>query len=342
MVLGKSLYGNNGALLLRRDSVLKQGYIDALQEMGFPGIYIDDEFSKGINIREVIDPEMRNNAIVAVQELFSETKFSEQKRAMRMARQIENIVKNIVAQILSSRDSVMNIAFLKTFDNYTYQHCVDVGVLSIMLGMELRMKRSTLVQLGKAALFHDIGKIMVPKNILNKPGRLTPEEFDEMKEHTQYGYDCLKHNLKQSKSIYNSALYHHEKFGGTGYPYGIQGDQIPFFAKIIAIADVYDALISKRVYKDGMVPSEAYEYVMNNGGEHFDPIIVNTFVRKIPPYPVGTSVVLSDGRNALVVKNRQSFMLRPLVKVITEASTNKYIDLAMDVDARSITIVGMK
>jgi len=342
MVLGKSLYANNGALLLRRDSVLKQGYIDALQEIGYPGIYIEDDFSKGIEVREVIDPEMRNNAIVAVQGLFTETKFTEQKKAMRMAKQIENIVKHIVTHIMSNRDTVMNIAFLKTFDNYTFQHCVDVGVLSIMLGAELKLKRSALVQLGKAAFFHDIGKTMVPKNILHKPARLTPEEFDIMKEHTQYGYDCLMSNLKQSKSIYNSALYHHEKYNGTGYPYGIRGDEIPLFPKIIAIADVYDALISKRVYKDGMIPSEAYEFVMNNGGEHFDPQIVNTFVRKIPPYPVGTTVILSDGRDALVVKNRQSFMLRPLVKVMQEPSSYKYVDLAMDVNARSITIVGMK
>jgi len=342
MTIGRSLYGNNGALLLKKGVVLKQNHIEALQELGYPGIYIDDEFSKDINIVEIVDPVIRNNAIVALQGLFSNTKFTEIMKGDQTVNEIEHIITDMIAQIASNTNALINIVSLKTYDDYTFQHCVDVGILSLILGKELKIGKSKLIQLGKAAFFHDIGKMFIAKNIINKPSNLTPEEFSEVKRHSLLGYDCLKNILKQPKGVCNGALYHHEKYGGGGYPKNISGDEIPFFSRIIAITDVYDAISSKRTYKDAALASEAYEYIMGNAGEHFDPQIVSAFMRKVAPFPVGTGVILSDGRKAIVVENKPDFMIRPLVKVLHECKTspNEYIDLALDANARSITIIG--
>ena len=342
MVIGKSLYGNNGALLLKSGAILKQNHIDALHELGYAGVYVDDKFSTGINIREVVDHSVRNNAIVAIQGLFSNTKFTEILKNEQTISEIDDIIACMVDQIASSQDAVVNVSSLKTYDSYTFQHCVDVGILSIVLGKDLKIRKSKLIQLGKAAFFHDLGKMFISKSIINKPSHLTPVEFEEIKKHPQYGYDCLKSNLKQPKMVCNGVLYHHEKYGGGGYPKNISGSEIPFFSRIIAVTDVYDAISSKRTYKKAMLASEAYEYVMGNVGNHFDPEVVKAFVRKVAPFPVGICILLSDGRKALVVENKPDFMMRPLIKILHEYENEPdiYIDLARDAGARSITIVG--
>ena len=341
-VLAKHVYGDNGALLLRFGVVVTQKHINALFEVGYPGIYIHDNASSGIEVPEVIDSKTRNAANAAVKGLFSTTKLAEVIKQPSLLRELEEIIESITNQIHENENEVHNIVSLKTFDSYTYQHCVDVGILSIILGKALKMSDSTLIELGKAAIFHDIGKMFVPKEILNKPGRLTGEEFALMKKHPELGYECLKYALTQPEIICRGVLLHHEQAEGTGYPKAVKADKIPLFAKIIAVTDVYDAITSKRAYKNAMIASEAYEYIMSNSGRHFDSSIVYLFVRRIAPYPIGGTVVLSNGKKALVVENNPAFMMRPLVKILTDndMDTSTFIDMALDASARSITIVG--
>lgn len=342
MILGKSVYGQNGLVLLRYGTPIKQSHIDALRRLGYTGIYVEDDLSKGIIIPEAIKPETHNRAQQVVKELFAGSKFAELYNTAAMVKEAEDVLEEVVSQIVRSKTMVANVNSLKTYDDYTHQHCVDVGVLSIVLGRELRLGRKALINLGKAAFFHDIGKMFVPKLILNKPERLNEEEFEEMKKHSQYGHDCLKYVLKQPKLIYESVLYHHERFDGSGYPLGSAGGDIPFFAKIIAVTDVYDAITSKRPYKSPMIATEAYEYIMGNAGKHFDHEVVNAFVRKIPPFPVGMIVLLSDNKRAIVVENRANSMMRPLVRLIdgVEIGQSDLLDLALDESSRSITIIG--
>jgi len=341
MVIGKDVYGNSGVLLIRKGNPLKQRHIDSLTRFGYPGIYIDDEISKGIDIPDVIDAITRNRASVAVQGLFAGSKFSGVINTVPMFRDIERILEDIVSQIIANKSIVFNMISLKTFDCYTYQHCVDVGLLSIILGKELKMKKSALVELGKAALFHDIGKMFISKNILSKVSQLSFEEYEEIKKHPQLGYDCLMNELSQSHDVCTGALHHHEKYEGSGYPNLASGDSIPLFARIIAVADTYDSITTNRIYKDSTIASEAYEYIMGNVKTHFDPKVVEVFVRRIPPFPVGSGVLLSNGIKVIVVQNRPNIMMRPLVKVIkeTESDTDEYIDLALDETALSTTIV---
>ena len=344
MILGKSVYDHQGTLLLRRGGTLKQSHIEALQNAGYPGIYLDDEFSKGLEVREVIDPVVRSQASAAVQGLFHSAKFKDFMKSAPVVEEIEEIINEIIHQISLKQDAVIDLINFKAFDDYTFQHSVDVGILSLILGRELKLKRFELISLGKAAFFHDIGKMFVPKNILNKPSALTREEFDEVKNHCQYGHNFLKEILKMPKYICDGALSHHERYEGGGYPHGLVGENIPLFARIIAVTDVYDAITSRRVYKDAMNASEAYEYVMSNVGKHFDPKVAAAFLYKIAPYPVGTLVLLSNGRKAMVMENTSSLMMRPLVKLVPEGTSEgepEYINLARELAARNITIVGL-
>ena len=341
MTIGKNIYGKNAILLLRYGTKVKPAHLQTLKRLGYPGIYIEDELSLGIDIEPTVNEVTRNNASKAVQDLFT-SKFNGTITHDAVIKEIEGILGDIVAQITQGSDAAANLAALKIFDSYTYQHCVDVGVLSIILGREIGMTKSSLIELGKAAFFHDLGKMFILKSILNKPARLTPEEFDEIKTHPVLGHDTLLGDLRQSQRIAEGALYHHERYDGSGYPNGIAGDKIPLFAKIIAVADVYDAITTERAYKRALIANEAYEFVMANSGTHFCPEVVKVFVRKIPPFTVGTGVILSTNALAVVVQNKPNFMTRPLVKLIKQNIFDEdiYIDLTEDADARSITIVG--
>ena len=338
MIVGKHIYGQNGVMLLKLGTAIKQSHIDALQRLGYPGVYIDDHISKGIDIPELVNPLTQNRARQVVKNIFTDSKLVRSSNVAALFKEIEGLITDIIEQILSSKTMVASATSLKSFDNYTYQHCVDVGIISILIGREFKMTRSQLEFLGKAAFFHDIGKMFISKNILNKPSALTEEEFKEIKKHPQLGYYCLETVLKQPKELCNCVLYHHERYEGGGYPDGLVGDDIPLMSRIIAVADVYDAITSKRVYKDAIYAAEAYEYIMGNSNTHFDPEVVAAFLRKIPPFPIGTEVTLSDGRRALVVENRPSFMTRPLVKLLHK--NDEFLDLTDDRSARSITIVG--
>jgi len=231
---------------------------------------------------------------------------------------------------------------LKVFDDYTFYHSLNVAVLSLVLGVALKYNKEELYKLGLAALLHDIGKVFIPKDILNKKGKLTDEEFEIIKTHSDKGFEYLKNTYNVPITTYMGVRLHHEKYNGGGYPLGKKGEEIYVYARIIAIADVYDALTSDRVYRKAMTPSEAMEYIMGNSGIMFDPNLVELFIRKVAPYPVGTSVQLSDGRVGIVVENYENFCLRPKIKIIKEKDKNiePYLIELRNKETMHITITG--
>jgi len=198
------------------------------------------------------------------------------------------------------------------------------------------------LDLGKAAFFHDIGKIFVPKAILNKPGKLTRTEMQVMRKHAEFGFDFTKVVLEQPAHINRSVFSHHERYDGKGYPLQLKGNEVPIFSQIISMADVYDAMGSARVYKKALLATEGHEYILGNAGHHFSPGLVEVFARTIAPFPVGMTVQLSNGLHAVVMRNNPNFMMRPLVRAFDERdpSDYEYINLATDMSALDITIVG--
>ena len=187
------------------------------------------------------------------------------------------------------------------------------------------LRRLILKELSAAGLLHDIGKLNLPLDLLEKAGPLSEEEYETMKTHSELGYERLKENINISSKTKMGVYMHHENVNGSGYPLGLRDDQIYMFAKIIHIADVYDAITSERPYKKAQSPKEAIEFLMNNAGKMFQPEYVKAFITYIPVYPKGRNVILSDGNVAVVVENRQYHTLYPVVRRLSEGET---IDLA--------------
>lgn len=345
MVVGKSLYDRNRQLLLGRGSIVQKSYIERIEKLGYQGIYIDDEISKDIEVKDIISDELRMKTVQVVKDIFIYSSMNNTNTSKQIAekmQQTKQLVSNIVEQILENNDTMVNLIDLKFFDDYTFFHSVNVTVLSVLVGTELGLDRSELYNLGLAALLHDIGKIFIDKEILNKKGKLSEDEYIQVKDHAKFGYNYLKETYDIPISSYVGVLQHHEKFDGTGYPNNKAKDEISLYGRIICVTDVYDALISNRPYRAALLPSEAMEYIMANGGIMFDLELTKIFARKVAPFPVGTYVKLSNGYIGIVVENYEEVCMRPKVKIILDNEGKKimprYLNLKDDKKLRSITI----
>lgn len=185
---------------------------------------------------------------------------------------------SILNEVSNNFDKIKCIDELRLFDEYTYSHTINVSSVSVAIGMAVGMKDKDLEDLALGALLHDLGKMKIPKEVLNKPSRLTNEEFELIKQHTILGYDIVLNEMKLPKNIAEVAKYHQEKYQGAGYPEKLKGDEIPIFAQITAIADVYDALVSERVYKKAMTSEEAFKLMLGEGEYSFNPFYLYEFV----------------------------------------------------------------
>lgn len=341
MVLGKNLYGRDQSLLLSQGQYIRESYIYRIRKLGYQGVYVHDGLSDDIVVESVISDQLKNSAVTAIKDVFITTKHSSDfsEESIEKSKQI---VEDLVDEILFNRNLMVNMVDLKIFDDYTFYHSVNVAVLSILVGISLDYSRSELYKLGLGALLHDIGKVFISKSILSKSGPLTGEEYVQIKKHPELGFNYLKEHYDVPSKSYLGALHHHERYDGSGYPMKLKGENISDIGRIIAIADVYDALISDRPYRKSLLPSDAMEYIMGGSGTMFDPQYVIKFMRKVAAYPLGTIVLLSNGLKAIVVQNFEDCCTRPKVRVIDEnGSGSGYIDLKDDLKSANITIVGI-
>lgn len=302
MRLAYNMYDADGHTLICSGSVLSEFYIKRLNEYGFDGVYVNDELSGDIIIEPVITPELRTEGLVNVRNCDVDG--------------CKGIARRIVEQVLHKGVLSLDLTDLRSFDGYTYAHSVNVAVISCIIGFGLKMDEESLEQLVMAGLLHDLGKLVIPPEILNKPSRLTNEEYEVMKKHSTVSYEIIKERWDISAQVKVAVLHHHENENGSGYPDGIDGEDITIFTKILHVADVYDALVSKRPYKNPYSPYEACEFLMGAGGIMFDPEVVEALLLYVPFYPKGTQVKLSDGREGIIVENSGTRNLRPLLRLL--------------------------
>lgn len=337
--LASDLVLSRNRVLLRKGRVLTDSLIKKIAGLGYQGLYIDDDLSKGLYVNDVISSELKMTMKNELQALLDNTNVNRPHFLQMRLKTLDKLLQYTIDEILHSSQVMVNMIDLRTYDDYTYSHSLNVAILSVVVGVSLGLNKKSLHHLAIGALLHDTGKMFVNKDILNKPARLTPEEFEEIKAHSERGYNYLCEYLDIPQHSKDTALQHHEQFGGKGYPHGLSGEQIHLYGRIVGVVDVFDALTADRPYRKAMLPSDALEYIMGGYNTMFDPVVVNALTKKVAPYPVGTCIKLSTNEVGIVVKNYENASLRPMIKLIEDGKpTEKYIDLAQDRAALNITI----
>ena len=352
MKIDQAVLDQKGRTLIARGAILDEYMIEALLDRGIMGVYTTDGQDKEeessqrqaqnqnidlaelpSNIRETIEREIVEDRPNVSLNDDVKNRVAEGISFLYNNVDAENFIdttNQITVELLDAIDSNQSIAVdvnaLKVSDEYTFKHSVDVATMSMLIAKQHGLSKREIRDVGIAGLLHDIGKQKIPKEILNKPGKLTDSEFDIMRKHSLYGYQMLREKRDISEQILLGVLQHHEKLNGKGYPLGIPKDKVFSYARIISVADIYDALVTTRPYKKAFSPREALEMIMAMTDELDIDVIL---------YPVNSIVMLSNGEKGRVVANSPQWVLRPKVVGLV---TGKIYDLAYDINCASIII----
>ncbi|MGB9849144.1 MAG: HD-GYP domain-containing protein [Moorellaceae bacterium] len=319
MILARPVYGQRGVLLLNRGVSLTSFDISALRRHGVLAVYVEGPLSEEElrGARTVMEEEIRVHTMNVVRS-WAENGL----RRANFASVVEQ-VKSVIDEILAGKMPAVALSEISAADSYTFAHSVDVCVLSVATGVRLGYRRDELLKLGIGALLHDLGKSRVPPEILNKPGKLTPSELNEIKKHPVWGYKMLREEMDEWVDSVSATvvLNHHERYDGSGYPRGLKGKNIHLTAAVCAAADMYNAITTDRVYRPALPPHEAYEMLMGAGGSALDFRAVTAFLSCVDPYPPGTLVRLSSGDIAVVLSNDPALPFRPVVLLVATGET---------------------
>jgi HD-GYP domain-containing protein (c-di-GMP phosphodiesterase class II) len=353
-VLAKTIHNASGNILLRKGTTITASLLEKIKAADIHTIYIDDGYSS-VEIEDIVKPELRYKAVKTIKETFKniendlkksltpDKKLRDKLQKKVMSKYVDNlkgIADSIIEDILKSHHLMVNVIDIKHLGEYTYEHSLNVAILSLIVGIELRLNKHELFALFTGAILHDIGKVFLDQEILDVGDGINPEDLAIYETHAEQGYNYLKENKGFAATAKIIILQHHEHVDGTGYPHGTHDESIHKNARIVAICNTYDKMTSDSKNSPAVPANEAIEYIMGNAGTKFDFDIVNTFVHKINPYPIGTLVDLSNHRTAVVVETNVDFPLRPIVQVLEVV--NKEVKKRELIDLLHITDITIK
>ncbi|EOD81171.1 HD-domain protein [Grimontia indica] len=335
--------------------IRRQETIDNLREKGVLFVYIDaDQITSDEDI-QYRETKVGKHSSVKGNDEFGAAKELVDKSKKQLSKLLNDVYENkpvdiepvkqvssdIVENIFERRDAVLWISGIREKSAYLLEHSMNVAFHLVNFGRYLELDRQTLEELAIGGLVHDIGKILVRDEVLNKPGKLSDEEFLHMKEHQTLSQPVLDSMIDLPKLSRDVSLMHHEKIDGNGYPNGLKGDELTLIGRMSCIVDIYDALTAERCYKPALSPSEAFKIMIGLTPFHLDPDLLKKFIRCIGFYPIGSVVELSNGRVGLVCKENPDDLMTPTVKMFYSAKTEsfrevEYIDLKKRPDLKII------
>lgn len=314
MMIAKSVYSSDGRLLLTAGTILSEGNIPKMKNMGIGSIYVCNPLFYDLEVPELINIDTRIMTIQALQSVVRRF----QKTGELDVEPLRSAVKLLVAEIIINREAMIHLIDLSTFDDYLIAHSVNVCVMSLLTAVNMEYTEPRLVDLAIGCLLHDIGMTTIAQDIQAKVGRLTPEEVEIVQTHTETGFSFVRKLREVSVPAAHIAFQHHERFDGKGYPRKLKGTEIHEYARIAAVADIFDALISDRPYRKGMLPHEAYEILMTLGGTFVDREIVDVFLRHVAIYPIGSVVQLGTKEIGIVSAVLPKMQSRPIIRLVTD------------------------
>ncbi|MBP2646002.1 MAG: metal dependent phosphohydrolase [Firmicutes bacterium] len=319
MKIAKPLFAADGKILLNAGLELKDSYVKRLKEMDVSFIYIEDDLTADIEVADVVSDKIRMEAVSTAKSIMDNVKVGKRVDAS----QAKKTANSLVDELCSNQGVLVNFIDMRTKSDYLFSHSVNVCILSIMTGISRGYDELRLRDLGVGALLHDIGKISLDPNLLNKNERLTEQELEEIRKHCQYGFETLRKNPEINLVSAHCAFQHHERYDGTGYPRGLVGDEIHEYGQIVALADVYDALTTDVSYRNAVPVYEALAIITSGVGKYFAPEIVTSFTSNIAVYPIGTVVRLSNNEIGVVVDITKEAIHKPVVRMIADAKKNR-------------------
>ncbi len=340
VLLMKGTYITRDMISLLKSKGIKNITVKGGDDVIEPGPVLPDEPFSDEKAEELIKNQHIGKALNELNEVF-DNNGEIRELSKHAVQQVNSIADDILVDIGNDSTYLGNqMIALQNYDDYTYKHCLRVSMLSTGIANELHLSQDDIREVIIAALLHDIGKSNIDHEIIAKPGKLTNEEFDKIKQHPYIGYQILKRTGGYGANILAGVLFHQEKYDGSGYPTGIAGKKIPLIARIITVADVFDALTSNRPYRKPWSVAETEEYILGGCGIHFDFDVASAFLRSFNPYPVGTVVSLSDGRHGVVIRHNSN-VLRPVVRIHDKTGSGEEIDLSNDFRFLSLMITGI-
>lgn len=326
--------------------VTNRQQVDALIRRGVLTVRVDLARSKLPGIEQVVSPSPAHSAGSARPAGSGEGRELKIRRLYQEARELQGkfirhlkagepiditplaaVAEEMVDTMFTHGDAMLCLARIRAKDAYLMEHSMNVAILLANFGRYLGLERNVLKELTLGGLLHDVGKIMTPDEVLNKPGKLTDEEFGVMRQHVVHSYDILSNTAGITPTMLEVAANHHERLDGTGYPQRLKGDQLSLYTRMSGIVDVYDAVTADRVYKQGMQPTQAFRVLLKGINQHFDAELVTKFIKCMGVYPVGTLVQLSNQRLAVVMQRNEQQPLKPVVKVIYHATQRHYLEV---------------